>query len=73
LQANTDKFKLNGEEDTTLLADTGKVFVRSLANDRYLLGLDTNPDPEKWCRVIIPLTDLQRSRLIEILSERKSV
>jgi hypothetical protein len=63
----------NGEEDTILLADTGKVFVRALANGRYLLGLDTNPDPEKWCRVIIPLTDLQRSRLIEILSERKSV
>ena len=34
----------------------------------YLLGVDKDPDPEKWCRSVVTLTELQRKKLIEFLS-----
>lgn len=58
----------DGEEETTLLADTGKVFIRQCADGSYLLGTDRDPDPEKWCRSVITLTELQRRKLVEFLS-----
>lgn len=58
----------DGEEETILSADTGKVFIRQLAGGGYLLGVDKDPDPEKWCRSVITLTELQRNKLIEFLS-----
>lgn len=58
----------DGEEETILSADTGKVFIRQMADGGYLLGVDKNPDPEKWCRSVITLTELQRKKLIGFLS-----
>ena len=57
-----------GEEETILSADTGKVFIRQMAGGGYLLGVDKDPDPEKWCRSVVTLTELQRKKLIEFLS-----
>ena len=57
-----------GEEETTLVADTGKVFIRHRSNETYLLGVDRDPDPDKWCRSVVTLTELQRKKLIEFLS-----
>ena len=57
-----------GEEETILSSNTGKVFVRQCGDGSYLLGVDRDPDPEKWCRSVITLTELQREKLIEFLS-----
>ena len=59
---------LNGGEEETMSANTGKVFVRQRDDGSYLLGVDRDPDPEKWCRSVITLTELQREKLIEFLS-----
>lgn len=58
----------DGEEETILSADTGKVFIRQCADGSYLLGTDKDPDPKKWCRCVITLTELQRKKLVEFLS-----
>jgi hypothetical protein len=60
----------DGEEETILSANTGKVFVRQRDDGSYLLGVDKDPDPEKWCRSVITLTGLQRKKLIEFLSSQ---
>ena len=57
-----------GEEETILSANTGKVFVRQRDDGSYLLGVDRDPDPEKFCRSVITLTELQREKLIQFLS-----
>jgi hypothetical protein len=57
-----------GEEETTLVADTGKVFIRQCSDETYLLGVDRDPNPDKWCHSVITITELQRKKLIEFLS-----
>jgi hypothetical protein len=63
-----DPNKNGGEEEIILSADTGKVFVRQMADGRYLLGVDEDPDSKNWCRSVIMLTELQRKKLIEFLN-----
>lgn len=58
----------DGEEETILSADTGKVFIRQCVDGSYLLGTNRDPDPEKRCQSVITLTELQRKKLVDFLS-----
>lgn len=46
------------------MSESGKVFIRQCGP----LAAQDTPVPEKWCRSVITLTELQRKKLVDFLS-----